>query len=70
MEWNTEATTKTEEQVIQELGEGDPRIVVRRADKGINITPNTMQPGEELIVAERVAQVLGARERVTGPPRG
>ena len=70
LEWNTEATTKTEEQVIQELGEGDPRIVVRRADKGINITPNTMQPGEERIVAERVAQVLGARERVTGPPRG
>ncbi len=64
LEWDAETLTKTEEQVIQELGEGDPRIVVRRAERGINITPNTLQPGEERIVAERVAQVLTS---VCGP---
>ena len=58
--WDAEIVSRTGGQVIQELLEGDPRIVARVAAEGIELSPSTMQEGEERIVAERVAQALGA----------
>jgi hypothetical protein len=60
VEWDTEAIPKTAEQVMEELGEGDPIIHVSPASPhGILLNPSTLQQGEERIVADRVSQVLG-----------
>jgi len=59
VEWDTEAIPKTTEQVMEELGEGDPSIGVSPASHGILLNPSTLKPGEERIVADRVSQVLG-----------
>ena len=48
------------EEVRRELAEGSPSIMQRLSSpKGIVFAPHTLQPGEERIVADRVAQVLG-----------
>lgn len=44
--------------VVKALREGDPAIVVRSQAKGILIEPMTMQAGEEVVVAKRLAEVL------------
>ena len=67
VEWDDDLIPKTNAQVVQELLDGDPGIYTAKAAKGINISPHTMQPGEDRIVAERLAQVLGAREQVPTP---
>ena len=60
VEWDPDVISKTREQVLQELADGDPSILVGKAINGIHIAPHTLQPDEERIVAERLAQVLGA----------
>jgi L-seryl-tRNA(Ser) seleniumtransferase len=66
VEWDSSASDKTKEQVLQELGDGDPAVLVSTSMEGITIAPHTMQPGEEHVVAERVAEVLEVGERVAG----
>ena len=70
VEWDNDVIPKTSDQVVQELEDGDPGIVIIKAGKGVEITPHTLQPGEERIVADRLAQVLGARYRVPSPASG
>ena len=53
------ALGKTKEQVVEELAKGSPAILVSASAKGIFIAPHTMQPGEERVVSERVAEVIG-----------
>lgn len=60
VEWDTEAISKTTEQVMEELEEGDPIIQVSPAyPHGILLNPSTLESGEDRIVADRVSQVLG-----------
>jgi L-seryl-tRNA(Ser) seleniumtransferase len=41
------------------LWEGDPRVAVAAAgEDGISLTPDTLEPGEELIVVERIRSAL------------
>lgn len=59
VEWAHEVFAKSGEQVRRELDEGAPCILVTASPRGgIAIYPHTMQPGEERIVAARVAEVL------------
>lgn len=66
IKWDSEKLNITGEEVAEELGRNKPRIAVgsngvRGYDKGetsINITTGQMQPGDEKVVAERVAGVL------------
>lgn len=62
VEWDTNIIRKAKADVARALREGDPGILVSLAldVEGIMLTPHTLQPGEERIVAERVAQVLGS----------
>ena len=59
VEWDANALGKTKEQVVEELGAGDPAVLVSAYAKGIVIAPHTMQPGEERVVSARVAEVMG-----------
>jgi hypothetical protein len=44
------------------LWEGDPRIAVAAAgDDAISLTPDTLEPGEELLVVERIRAILRAQ---------
>ena len=59
VEWDENIIGKTKEQVVEELGTGDPAVLVSTSAKGIVIVPHTMQPGEEQVISKRVAEVLG-----------
>ena len=59
VEWQEAAIPKSNEEVRQELAEGSPAIMAALSSTGIILAPHTLQPGEERIVADRVAQVLG-----------
>ena len=58
VEWDANALGKTKEQVVGELADGDPAVLVSASARGIVIAPHTMQPGEEHVVSERVAEVF------------
>ncbi|MYH60843.1 MAG: aminotransferase class V-fold PLP-dependent enzyme [Caldilineaceae bacterium SB0675_bin_29] len=62
VEWEEAIIPKSKEEVRQELAEGSPGIMAAFSPKGISLAPHTMQPGEERIVAERVAQLLSTQE--------
>ena len=46
--------------VMRALLDGDPPVVIRKANRGILVDPMTMQPGDETIVARRLRAVLTA----------
>lgn len=60
VEWDSDRIDKSVGQVMAELWEGDPSIIVAETPSGILLHPATLEPGEAEIVAERVSDVLGA----------
>ena len=49
----------TGDELIAALWDGDPRIAVAPAeDGGVDITPDTLEPGEDQLVAARVASLI------------
>ena len=47
-------------EVRRQLWEGDPRVAVAAAGaEAISLTPDTLEPGEELLVVERIRRILG-----------
>jgi L-seryl-tRNA(Ser) seleniumtransferase len=59
--WDPATLGKTQDQVIDELRRGQPRIEVLVTQAGLTITPSTLGPGEEQVVARRLRQILGGR---------
>ncbi|GMQ94788.1 MAG: DgaE family pyridoxal phosphate-dependent ammonia lyase [Acidimicrobiia bacterium] len=54
----------TASELVGELWEGNPRIAVAPFDAtGFHITPDTLAPGEDRIVSERIAGVLTEMQR-------
>ena len=49
---------KTPRQVIDELRESEPSVVVRQDSDAVVIDPMTLMPGEEEIIAKRLLDVL------------
>lgn len=49
----------TVDQVIDQLREGEPGIVVDRSETGIVLRIQMMQDGEEMLVAKRLKEILG-----------
>ena len=66
VEWDADDLGKTQQQVVEELAEGDPAVLVSASTKGIFIAPHTLQPGEERIVSERLAEVIGRGRGMSG----
>ena len=60
VDWDSRRVAKTAGQVMAELWEGDPSIIVAETPSGILLNPATLEPGEAEIVAQRVAAVLTA----------
>ena len=56
----SEPIGKTAEQVVAELDEGEPRVKVGGAGDTVNVAVFPLNPGDEDIVAERLAAVLGS----------
>jgi len=53
----------TSEEVQERLWDGDPRVAVARLDAtGFHITPDTLQPGEDRIVVDRIVEILNGDE--------
>ena len=68
MQWNEEKLGVTLEQMMDRLLNGDPPIVATDMTRyrpnwtrGIGIFPYNLRPGEEIIVADRVKQILTVR---------
>jgi len=65
VQWDEQALGLTLDQVMRQLEDGEPGIVAtdmteyRPAWKGVGIFPYNLQPGEELIVADRLREILG-----------
>ena len=47
--------------IAAKLAQGTPSVRVRTLPDGFYVCPMTLQPGEEVIVAEQLGQVLGAK---------
>jgi hypothetical protein len=64
VQWDEAQLKVTLDQMVQRLREGTPSIEAsdmtkfRPAWKGLGIFPYNLQPGEEIIVANRVAEIL------------
>jgi L-seryl-tRNA(Ser) seleniumtransferase len=62
--WEEKRVKLTREQLTRKLAEGDPPILIGRVsgtgDKGVLISVLTLQPGEEVVVAERLRAILKA----------
>lgn len=60
VEWDEAARRLSIQDVVERLRGGEPRIEVLVTTCGLTISPNTLEPGEERIVARRLRQVLGS----------
>jgi D-glucosaminate-6-phosphate ammonia-lyase len=61
LELDSERAGLTGAELRQRLWEGDPRIAVAPAgERGVYITPDTLEPGEEELIAERVTAIVQA----------
>ena len=58
--WDASVIPMTPDEAERELYEGSTGIKVGADEDGLTISPHTLQDGEERIVAQRVAQVLGS----------
>jgi hypothetical protein len=67
VQWDESALGLTLEDVMNELRDGEPGIIAtnmeryRPAWKGFGIFPYNLQPGEEILVADRLREILGRR---------
>ena len=59
VQWDQQARGKTAGQVIGELLTGDPPIAVLGGDDRLQLSVWTLQPGEDVIVANRLREILG-----------
>ncbi|MBI2193851.1 MAG: aminotransferase class V-fold PLP-dependent enzyme [Planctomycetes bacterium] len=58
VQFDSERIRKTQQDVMRELQEGSPRIEVLETEKGVTISPNTLESGEEQVVARRLREIL------------
>jgi len=67
VQWDERAVGLSLDQVMTELERGEPGIIAtnmekyRPAWKGVGIFPYNLKPGEEMIVADRLREILGRR---------
>jgi L-seryl-tRNA(Ser) seleniumtransferase len=60
VEWDEEALKLTAREVTQELRDGEPRIVVGRARRGVEFTVFMNEPGEEKVAVRRMREIFKA----------
>ncbi len=64
IQWDEDARGLTRTDCARQLEEGEPSIVclVEENSPGISVTPFMMMPGEEMIVARRLREILTAQQ--------
>ena len=60
MNWDTSAIGIDPDQVVRLLSEGEPRVEMGGGD-GLSIMPYMMEPGEDVLVAARLTEILEPR---------
>jgi hypothetical protein len=65
VKWDEKAFNFSRDDCFKALQEGDPSVVALRTPLGVTIVTWMMNPGEEVIVARRMKEVL-ERGRQTG----
>ena len=58
--WGRQALGITPEQAARTLSDGDPRIEMFTHAGGVSVMPYMMEPGDDEVVAKRLAEVLGS----------
>jgi hypothetical protein len=58
VDWTPEVNTHNPLEIKQMLLDGEPRVAVSTSTKSIVINPQMLKPGEELIVAECIRNVI------------
>ena len=67
VQWDEKALGLSLDEVMKELEEGEPGIIAtdmtkyQPAWKGVGIFPYNLRPGEEIVVADRLREILGRR---------
>jgi L-seryl-tRNA(Ser) seleniumtransferase len=62
IDWDQTALGFTYDRFLMRLREGEPRIELWRTDdRGLCLTPFMLEPGEDRIVAQRIAEVFAGR---------
>lgn len=56
--WDVQVLGITGERVRRLLSEGEPRIELFASESGVSVVPSMMEPEEEILVAERLWEVL------------
>jgi D-glucosaminate-6-phosphate ammonia-lyase len=58
VEWDQTVIPKTVQAACDELRQGEPGIIVPALRTGMMVSPQCLEPGEEVILAQRIKQVL------------
>jgi L-seryl-tRNA(Ser) seleniumtransferase len=61
IKWDEEALPLDIDGVLARLIEGEPRVAMLVTECGLTMSPNSLEPGEEAIVARRLREVLEGR---------
>jgi uncharacterized pyridoxal phosphate-dependent enzyme len=59
VEWDADVVHLTIEEAVRRLYDGDPPIAVGSTQDALALNPQTLAPGEEQVVAERIMALLG-----------
>jgi len=55
VQWDADTARFTIQELVHALYNGDPPIAVGSADEALVLNPQTLDPGEEKIIADRLA---------------
>ena len=58
IDFDSDTLGKKPEDVVRELNEGEPRIEILQTELGVTVSPNTLEPGEEKVIANRLKEIL------------
>lgn len=67
VEWEEAARGLTVAEAVRRLREGEPAIAVGSTEGALVLNPQTLAPGEERLVAERIRELVGARSAGISP---
>src|SRR6185369_82457 len=64
--WDEKAFNFSREECFKALQEGEPSVVALRTPMGVTLVPWMMAPGEEIVVARRLKEVLEKAKKTAG----
>ena len=64
--FDEQALGMTRGEILTQLREGEPSIALAGAgNNGVNVNPQTLEPGQEKIIADRIKEIIGIHHRGT-----